>query len=445
MARGVAAGGERIGPKGLGKLLQAGVLFLAALNGGVAFGQGTTSQTDAANDAKTWAKGVSKSTYNAKTLITSGNVSATPTYTGTDATSQNVTSLKGLFQGGQGSTASSSQNASISCASTAATNLDCQAATLGGVNANNPYTSSITSSTMYQTSVGVIQAQKDASTAASTVGGLGGGVGQTCVTDTVTTPPVSETETCTVYMNPAESSCTVNQVVQVDADYLYQCEKKSSKDVGHTCVVGDVVVVDPDYEYGCKVKVRQDTVETCNKKLTVTCETFDAPPCVNPIVTVSVVGSSSPAPVYSLSQSGQTYTLNASFRSGYTATQNIKIRINVKNLSQVSAANVVLSNPGVYGDVRIYTVAQVIDVASNSIVQAFLAKDAMTKTGNILPYLKEGDTDIALVWNCYQGTCPATATFSLNLPGTSYCAPAPEPVCTDTWDDSSCQALAARH
>ena len=428
MARSVAAGGERIGPKGLGKLLQAGVLFLAALNGGVAFGQGTTSQTDAANDAKTWAKGVSKSTYNSKTLITSGNVSATPTYTGTDATSQNVTSLKGLFQGGQGSTASSSQNASISCASTAATNLDCQAATLGGVNANNPYTSSITSSTMYQTSVGVIQAQKDASTAASTVGGLGGGVGQTCVTDTVTTPPVSETETCTVYMNPAESSCTVNQVVQVDADYLYQCEKKSSKDVGHTCGVGDVVVVDPDYDYGCQVKMRTQTKETCNKILTVTCQKFNPPPCGYPEITWDFSGMSpAKSPIVIWNYGGSTSSNPPSTDIGpvgYGMAYLVGHGVTYLTLGDLSGFTEFTF--GVNGGDHL--IINGVDINNGVGGSAYKGK----------AYLVEGK-------NTLQVTGTGQGGFGVSTTVSWVCPPGQDPICTDTWDDSSCQALAARH
>ena len=91
-------------------------------------------------------------------------------------------------------------------------------------------------------------------------------VGQVVVVDKTTTYQcVEQLRT----MNA--STCTVGQVVEVRSTTEYQCLVRTRNVGDASCSVGQVVVLDPNYQYQCTDNPNQTTSNECRRKLTVAC------------------------------------------------------------------------------------------------------------------------------------------------------------------------------
>ncbi|MBK6639093.1 MAG: hypothetical protein IPG34_16435 [Rhodocyclaceae bacterium] len=84
-----------------------------------------------------------------------------------------------------------------------------------------------------------------------------------CKTETITKDPEYTIQTCEDYADATSNSCTVGVVVDVDADFIYQCVKTLSTQQSATCTIGQVVKVDTDYNYQCVQTVSTLQSATC--------------------------------------------------------------------------------------------------------------------------------------------------------------------------------------
>ena len=174
-----------------------------------------------------------------------------PGYSATPPTQTN------LFQRGQGNTVSAGATAVSHCQS--ATDPGCQAVNLLSGAGQNQGSSQF----KVPASDPIVQSARTIAADPSALVGTLASTYEGCSTSTINTSATYTTKVCDLYASVSALSCTENQQVAVNADYLYACTNAVQTQSSNSCTINEIVQVNPTSVYQCLEQLQTQSTNTC--------------------------------------------------------------------------------------------------------------------------------------------------------------------------------------